>query len=31
MQGFKDFQQVEVDGGDIHLAHIIQQRMGLYS
>ncbi|MNN73606.1 hypothetical protein D3C81_1897380 [compost metagenome] len=25
MQGFQDFQQVEVDRGDIHLAHIIQQ------
>jgi hypothetical protein len=25
MQGFEDFQQVEVDLGDIHLAHIIQQ------
>jgi hypothetical protein len=31
MQGFEDFEQVEVDGGDIHSVHIIQQRIGLYS
>ncbi|MNF82370.1 hypothetical protein D3C84_646740 [compost metagenome] len=31
MQGFEDFEQVEIDGGDIHGVHIIQQRTGLYS
>ncbi|WP_140668819.1 hypothetical protein [Pseudomonas arsenicoxydans] len=30
-QRFEDVEQVEVDGGDIHRAHIIQQRIGLYS
>jgi hypothetical protein len=31
MQRFEDFEQIEVDSGDIHNVHIIQQRIGLYS
>ena len=31
VQRFENFQQVEVNVSDIHLAHIIQQWAGLYS
>ncbi|MNR10303.1 hypothetical protein D3C85_1265480 [compost metagenome] len=31
VQGFEDFEQVEVDVGDICRIHIIQKRSGLYS
>jgi hypothetical protein len=31
VERFENFQQVEIDGGDIHLVHIIKQQTGLYS